>query len=216
MKHRIKQRKLNRTTSHRKAMLANMADALIKHEQIVTTLPKAKELKPYVEKLITLGKHANDAPEKALSKRRQVIAKMKDKAQAKKIFDVLAERYADRPGGYTRILKAGFRYGDAAPMAVIELVDRDESAKGQDSGPVESFAEEGVAFTPGASEETKAKQAELKAEKEEKTEEKPKAKKKAAPKKKAEAKADDKKEEKPKAKKKAPAKKKPAAKKKDD
>lgn len=208
MKHRIKQRKLNRTTSHRKAMLANMADALIKHEQIVTTLPKAKELRPYVEKLITLGKQANDAPEKALAKRRQVIAKMKDKAQAKKIFDVLAERYADRPGGYTRVLKAGFRYGDAAPMAVIELVDRDESAKGQDSGPEQSFAEDGVEFTPGPSEETKAKQAEKKAEKakeEAKDDEKPKAKKKAAPKKSEAKKADEKK---PEAKKKAPAKKK--------
>jgi large subunit ribosomal protein L17 len=137
MKHRIKQRKLNRTSSHRKAMLANMAAALIKHEQIVTTLPKAKELRPYVEKLITLGKQAAAKPETTLAKRRQVISAMRDEVQTKKLFDVLAERYEDRPGGYTRILKAGFRYGDAAPMAVIELVDRDPEAKGKDSGPVQ-------------------------------------------------------------------------------
>ena len=137
MKHRIKQRKLNRTTSHRKAMLANMAASLIKHEQIKTTLPKAKELRPYVEKLITKGKQAASNPEKALSNRRQVIAKMRDKTQAAKIFDVLAERYADRQGGYIRVLKAGFRYGDSAPMAIIELVDRDVDAKGLDSGLVQ-------------------------------------------------------------------------------
>lgn len=137
MKHRIKQRKLNRTTSHRKAMFANMAAALIKHEQIKTTLPKAKELRPYVEKLITLGKQAAAKPETALAKRRQAISIMRDETQAKKIFDILAERYADRPGGYTRVLKAGFRYGDAAPVAIIELVDRDETAKGKDSGPVQ-------------------------------------------------------------------------------
>jgi len=137
MKHRIKQRKLNRTSSHRKAMLANMAASLVKHEQIVTTLPKAKELRPYVEKLITLGKQAAANPEKAVAKRRQAISKMRDEAQVKKIFDVLAERYEDRPGGYVRVLKAGFRYGDAAPMAVIELVDRDVDAKGQDSGPLQ-------------------------------------------------------------------------------
>jgi len=137
MKHRIKQRKLNRTSSHRKAMLANMAASLIKHEQIKTTLPKAKELRPFVEKLITLGKHAAANPDTAVSKRRQVISKIRDVDQAKKIFDVLAERYEDRPGGYIRVLKAGFRYGDAAPMAVIELVDRDPTAKGQDSGPVQ-------------------------------------------------------------------------------
>ena len=133
MKHRIKQRKLNRTSSHRKAMLANMAASLVKHEQITTTLPKAKELKPYVEKLITLGKKGG------LSNRRKAIATMRDEAQVQKIFDVLAERYAGRPGGYTRVLKAGFRYGDAAPMAVIELVDRDPEAKGQDSGPTQEF-----------------------------------------------------------------------------
>lgn len=137
MKHRIKQRKLNRTSSHRKAMLANMAASLVKHEQIVTTLPKAKELRPYVEKLITLGKQAAANPDRAVAKRRQAISKMRDEAQVKKIFDVLAERYEDRPGGYVRVLKAGFRYGDAAPMAVIELVDRDVDAKGQDSGPLQ-------------------------------------------------------------------------------
>ncbi len=141
MKHRIKQRKLNRTTSHRKAMLANMAASLIKHEQIKTTLPKAKELRPFVEKLITMGKQAASNPEKALAKRRQAIARMRDKTQVKKIFEVLAERYADRQGGYVRVLKAGFRYGDAAPMAIIELVDRDIDAKGKDSGPIQTFDE---------------------------------------------------------------------------
>ncbi len=151
MKHRIKQRKLNRTTSHRKAMLANMAASLVKHEQIKTTLPKAKELKPYVEKLITLGKQAAANPERAVAKRRQAIAIMRDETQVKKIFDVLAERYEGRPGGYTRVLKAGFRYGDAAPMAVIELVDRDVDAKGKDSGPV--FDDE---FVPSEHEEKKA------------------------------------------------------------
>jgi len=157
MKHRIKQRKLNRDSSHRKAMLANMAASLIKHEQIVTTVPKAKELKPYVEKMITAAKQASANPGKAVAKRRQVISKLRDETQAKKLFDVLAERYESRPGGYTRIMKAGFRYGDAAPMAVIELVDRDESAKGQDSGPTQFTDEE---FTPGPSEEMKEKQAE--------------------------------------------------------
>lgn len=157
MKHRIKKRKLNRTAPHRQAMLANMAASLVKHEQIVTTLPKAKTLKPYVEKLITMGKQAAEKPETAVSKRRQAISRMRDEAQVAKIFDVLAERYANRPGGYTRVLKAGFRYGDAAPMAVIELVDRDPDAKGQDSGP-DQFGEE--EFTPGPSEEVKAKRAE--------------------------------------------------------
>ncbi len=135
MRHGLKQRKLNRTSSHRKAMLANMAAALIKHEQIITTLPKAKELKPYVEKLITMGKQASANPKVALAKRRQAIAILRDETQVRKLFDVLAERYEDRPGGYTRVLKAGFRYGDAAPRAVIELVDRDPEAKGKDSGP---------------------------------------------------------------------------------
>lgn len=137
MRHGIKQRKLGRDSSHRKAMLANMAAALIKHEQIVTTLPKAKELKPYVEKLITMGKHALAKPETALAKRRQLIAVMRDQTQVKKVIDVLAERYEKRNGGYTRVLKAGFRYGDAAPMAVIELVDRDVTAKGKDSGQID-------------------------------------------------------------------------------
>ena len=137
MRHGMKHRKLNRTSSHRKAMLANMAAALIKHEQIVTTLPKAKTLRPYVEKIITMGKQAAANPECAVSKRRLAIAKMRDVGQVKKVFDVLAERYEGRPGGYVRVLKAGFRYGDAAPMAVIELVDRDVSAKGKDSGPVQ-------------------------------------------------------------------------------
>lgn len=135
MRHRIKHRKLNRTSSHRKAMLANMAASLVKHEQITTTLPKAKELRPYVEKLITLGKQAAANPDRYVAKRRQAISKMRDETQVKKIFDVLAERYAERPGGYVRVLKAGFRYGDSAPMAIIELVDRDVDAKGQDSGP---------------------------------------------------------------------------------
>ncbi|HMM15344.1 MAG: 50S ribosomal protein L17 [Parvibaculum sp.] len=130
MRHGNSGRKLNRTASHRKAMFANMAVALIKHEQIVTTLPKAKELRPYVEKLVTLGKTDT------LHTRRQAYAQLPDKKWAAKLFDVLGPRYKDRPGGYIRVLKAGFRFGDNAPMAVIEFVDRDESAKGQDSGPV--------------------------------------------------------------------------------
>jgi len=129
MRHRIAHRKLGRTTPHRKAMLANMANALIKHEQIKTTLPKAKELRPYVEKLITLGKKGN------LGNRRQAFATLRDDGMVAKLFGPLAERYKARPGGYVRIMKAGFRYGDMAPMAVIELVDRDPDAKGQDSGP---------------------------------------------------------------------------------
>ena len=130
MKHRIKQRKLGRTTPHRKAMLANMSAALVKHEQIITTLPKAKELRPFVEKLVTLGKKGE------LSHRRKIISKMRDEVQTKKVIDVLAKRYENRNGGYTRIMKAGFRHGDAAPMAVIEFIDRDEDAKGQDSGTI--------------------------------------------------------------------------------
>lgn len=137
MKHGIKQRKLNRTSSHRKAMLANMAAALIKHEQITTTLPKAKELRPFTEKLVTLAKKGG------LANRRIAISRVRDEAQVKKLFDVLGERYAERNGGYIRIMKAGFRYGDAAPMAVIEFVDRDESAKGKDSGPT-TFLDEDV------------------------------------------------------------------------
>lgn len=130
MRHGMKQRKLNRTSQHRTAMFANMAAALVKHEQILTTLPKAKELKPIVEKLITLGKKGG------LSNRRLAISRMRDEAQVAKLFDTLAARYADRKGGYARVMKAGFRYGDNAPMAIIELVDRDVTAKGQDSGPV--------------------------------------------------------------------------------
>jgi len=130
MRHKVGGRKLNRTTSHRKALLRNMAAALVKHEQITTTLPKARELRPYVEKLITLAKHGG------LSNRRLAHARMLDDTQLVKLFDVLAARYANREGGYTRVIKAGIRAGDASPMAVIELVDRDVSAKGQDSGPV--------------------------------------------------------------------------------
>jgi large subunit ribosomal protein L17 len=130
MRHKLGQRKLGRTSSHRIAMLRNMAAALIKHEQITTTVPKAKELRPYVEKLITLAKHGG------LSNRRLAHARILDDVQEKKLFEVLAERYADRNGGYTRIIKAGYRASDAAPIAVIELVDRDTSAKGLDSGPV--------------------------------------------------------------------------------
>jgi large subunit ribosomal protein L17 len=130
MRHRLGQRKLGRTSAHRIALLRNLAAALIKHEQITTTLPKAKELRPYVEKLITLAKHGG------LSNRRLVHARLLEETQEKKLFDVLAGRYADREGGYTRIIKAGYRASDAAPIAVIELVDRDTSAKGQDSGPL--------------------------------------------------------------------------------
>ena len=131
MKHRIKGKKLNRTSSHRKALLKNMSQALIKHEQIVTTLVKAKTLKPYFDKLITIGKKGN------LSARRQAISKVGDLKLVEKLFGILAKRYETRNGGYSRVLKAGFRYGDAAPMAVIELVDRDEEARGKDSGPTQ-------------------------------------------------------------------------------
>jgi large subunit ribosomal protein L17 len=130
MRHKLGGRKLNRTSSHRKALLRNMSAALIKHEQITTTLPKARELRPYLEKLITLAKRGG------LSNRRLAHARLLDEAQEKKLFEVLAARYADRQGGYTRVLKAGIRASDAAPLAVIELVDRDLAAKGQDSGPV--------------------------------------------------------------------------------
>ncbi|HVX71967.1 MAG: 50S ribosomal protein L17 [Devosia sp.] len=136
MRHGNTNRKLSRTASHRKAMFANMSAALIKHEQIVTTLPKAKELRPIVEKLITLGKRGD------LHARRQAAAQMRDETQVQKLFGVIGPRYKDRNGGYTRILKAGFRYGDNAAVAVIELVDRDTSAKGLDSGPVQERAEE--------------------------------------------------------------------------
>lgn len=124
MRHNLAHRKLNRTSAHRKAMLANMAASLIEHEQIVTTLPKAKEMKPFMDKLVTLAKKGD------LSARRQAIARVRDEAAIRKLFDTFAKRYADRNGGYTRVLKAGFRHGDNAPMAVIELVDRDETARG--------------------------------------------------------------------------------------
>jgi len=126
MRHGKSGRKLNRTSSHRKAMFANMAASLIKHEQIVTTLPKAKEMKPIIDKLITLGKRGD------LHARRQAISQIRDTAMVAKLFDTLGERYKDRSGGYSRVLKAGFRYGDNAPMAVIELVDRDPDARGAD------------------------------------------------------------------------------------
>ena len=130
MRHGKHGRRLNRSSPHRKAMLANLAASLIKHEQLKTTLPKAKELKLFAESLITLGKRGG------LHARRQAISRIGDAKLVDKLFTTLSERYADRAGGYTRVLRAGFRYGDAAPMAVIELVDRDEDAKGQDSGPV--------------------------------------------------------------------------------
>ncbi len=129
MRHGFRGRRFNRTTEHRKAMFANMAAALIKHEQIVTTLPKAKDLRPVVEKLITLGKRGD------MHARRLAMSKLRDEAMVRKLFEVLGARYQDRQGGYTRVLKAGFRYGDNAPLAVIEFVDRDVDARGQDSGP---------------------------------------------------------------------------------
>ena len=135
MRHGIAHRKLGRTTSHRTAMFANMAASLIKHEQIVTTLPKAKELKPFVEKLVTLAKRGD------LHARRIAISRVRDVGQVRKLFDTIGPRYADRQGGYIRVLKAGFRYGDNAPVAVIEFVDRDPEAKGQDSGPTAEAAE---------------------------------------------------------------------------
>jgi len=132
MRHGKAHRKLGRTTAHRTAMFANMSASLIKHEQIVTTLPKAKELRPFVEKLVTLAKRGD------LHARRQAISQMRDIVMAKKLFEVLGPRYKDRNGGYTRIIKAGFRHGDSAPVAVIEFVDRDVDAKGLDSGPVQA------------------------------------------------------------------------------
>jgi large subunit ribosomal protein L17 len=136
MRHKLGGRKLQRTSGHRAALLRNMAAALIKHEQIQTTLPKAKELRPYIEKLITLAKRGG------LSNRRLAHARLMDETQEQKLFAVLAERYAGREGGYSRIIKAGYRASDAAPMAIIELVDRDVDAKGQDSGPVAAETEE--------------------------------------------------------------------------
>ena len=139
MRHRNSGRKFNRTASHRKAMFSNMAAALIKHEQIVTTLPKAKDLRSVVEALITLAKRGD------LHARRVVASRLRDDEMVKKLFETLGPRYQGRPGGYTRVLKAGFRYGDNAPLAVIELVDRDEKAKGLDSGPVHTAEEESAA-----------------------------------------------------------------------
>ncbi|MBV9555614.1 MAG: 50S ribosomal protein L17 [Pseudolabrys sp.] len=136
MRHGKVYRKFNRTAEHRKAMFANLCAALIKHEQITTTLPKAKDLRPVIEKLVTLGKKGG------LAGRRQAIAELRDVAMAKKLFDVIGPRYKDRKGGYTRIMKAGFRHGDNAAVAVIEFVDRDENAKGLDSGPVTAKKEE--------------------------------------------------------------------------
>ncbi len=130
MRHGISQRKLSRSSSHRTALFRNMAAALVKHEQILTTLPKAKELRPYAEKLVTLAKRGG------LSNRRLAMSRLGDETQLKKLFDTLAQRYADRDGGYTRIVKAGIRSGDASQMAIIEFVDRDVAAKGHDSGPV--------------------------------------------------------------------------------
>jgi large subunit ribosomal protein L17 len=136
MYHGRAKRRFNRTAEHRKAMFANLSQALIKHEQIVTTLPKAKDLRPVVEKLVTLGKRGD------LHARRQAIAQIKDFDLVRKLFDVLGPRYKTRHGGYTRVLKAGFRQGDNAALAVIEFVDRDEDAKGKDSGPVQEAAAE--------------------------------------------------------------------------
>ena len=135
MYHGRAKRRFNRTHEHRKAMFANMCQNLIKHEQIVTTLPKAKDLRPVVEKLVTLGKRGD------LHARRQAISQIKDAELVKKLFDILGPRYKTRGGGYTRVLKAGFRYGDNAPMAVIEFVDRDVEARGKDSGPVQGKKE---------------------------------------------------------------------------
>ena len=139
MRHGNAHRKLNRKPEHRKAMFANMAAALIKHEQIMTTLPKAKDLRPIVEKLVTLGKRGD------LHARRQAIAQIRDIPMVKKLFEVIGPRYKERNGGYCRILKAGYRYGDSAPVAVIEFVDRDVDAKGLDSGPVQEKATEEAA-----------------------------------------------------------------------
>ena len=132
MKHRIKGKKLNKSSSHRKALFKNMAQAVIKHEQIITTLPKAKTMKPLIDKLITLGKKGS------LHARRQAFSQLRDNKMVSKLFGDLATRYANRQGGYSRVLKAGYRYGDAAAMAVLELVDRNEDARGQDSGPVQT------------------------------------------------------------------------------
>jgi large subunit ribosomal protein L17 len=139
MRHGLSGRKLGRPSGHRRALFANLAAALIKHEQIKTTLPKAKDLRPYVEKLVTLGKRGDQHA------RRQAYAVLRNEAATSKLFGPLAERYKERKGGYTRVLKAGFRYGDMAPMAVIEFIDRDPEAKGKDSGPVQATQEEAEA-----------------------------------------------------------------------
>jgi len=139
MRHRKAGRKLNRTPTHRSALLASLASALIKHEQIATTLPKAKELRRVADRLISLAKRGD------LHARRLAFSRIRDDAMVAKLFETLGPRYADRPGGYTRVLKAGFRHGDSAPMAVIELVDRDEDAKGLDSGPPQDQGEAGQA-----------------------------------------------------------------------
>ena len=137
MRHRRAGRKLNRTASHSRALFANMAAALIKHEQVVTTLPKAKELRRVMDRLITLAKRSN------LHSRRLAVARVRDEVMVKKLFDILGPRYAERSGGYTRVLRAGYRYGDSAPMAVIEFVDRDPEARGQDSGPTQDHDADG-------------------------------------------------------------------------
>jgi large subunit ribosomal protein L17 len=142
MRHGKVHRKFNRKAEHRKAMFANLCAALIKHEQITTTLPKAKDLRPVVEKLVTLAKKGG------LAARRQAIAEMRDVVMTKKLFEVIGPRYKDRKGGYTRIMKAGFRYGDNAPIAVIEFIDRDEDAKGKDSGPVQARKAEEAEAVP--------------------------------------------------------------------
>ena len=144
MRHRRAGRKLNRTASHRRALFANMAAALIKHEQIVTTLPKAKELRRVADRLITLAKRGN------LHSRRLAVARVRDEVMVKKLFDILGPRYTERSGGYTRVLRAGYRHGDSAPMAVIELVDRDPEARGQDSGQTQGQDEDVNAGEPAA------------------------------------------------------------------
>lgn len=176
MKHGVKQRKFNRRSQHRLAMFANMAAALVKHEQITTTLPKAKDLRPFTEKLVTLAKKGG------LANRRRAISIMRDEEQVAKLFDVLADRYKDRNGGYIRILKAGFRYGDAAPLAVIEFVDRDVTEKGKDSGPTQ-FVDD------VASEHEVGEDGELKAPKKKAAAKKPAAPKAKAPKSAGRAKA---------------------------
>jgi large subunit ribosomal protein L17 len=160
MRHGLRGRKLNVTSQHRIAMFANMAQALIKHEQITTTLPKAKDLRPIVEKLVTIGKQAIGAtPEKKLHARRQLIARLRDKALTEKVLTTLSDRYATRKGGYIRVLKAGFRYGDNAPLAIIEFVDRDESAKGKNSGNEEFVAADTAPKAEKAAPKKKAKAA---------------------------------------------------------